>query len=253
MKKYFLFVNGANAGPYSFEELRMMNISSATPVWFEGLGNWSTAGQIPELQSLFYVNPQPQSYYGQQQSGYIPPAYGSPQNYSQPAPVYPAPSSGSSTGKILIIVGSIFVVLIGAAVYFIHTVKERQRHAMQEVDSILQAQAAADAVQATDYSAYVGDYYNYSGGKLQISGTSNDNLEVVLHFESKTGTSCSGDITGTAYLNVGSKEIVVSTANGCELTLEESSNNDGFVVTESGDCGAYHGANCNFGGMYFKQ
>lgn len=58
MKKYFLHLYGQSVGPYSFEELRTMNFAPTTPVWFDGLGNWRNANQIPELQSLFVPNPQ---------------------------------------------------------------------------------------------------------------------------------------------------------------------------------------------------
>ena len=34
------------------EQLNTMQLKSETPVWFDGLQNWTTAGIIPELQSI---------------------------------------------------------------------------------------------------------------------------------------------------------------------------------------------------------
>jgi TonB family protein len=54
MKQYFIYLNGNSVGPYSIEDLRMLRIQSATPVWCEGLAGWKSAGEIPELQVLFF-------------------------------------------------------------------------------------------------------------------------------------------------------------------------------------------------------
>jgi TonB family protein len=53
MKKYFLHINEQTTGPFSPDELRTMNITSSTKVWFEGLDGWKNAGKIPELNYLF--------------------------------------------------------------------------------------------------------------------------------------------------------------------------------------------------------
>jgi hypothetical protein len=53
MKKYFLHNEKEQQGPYDIEELEEMQITRETSVWFEGLSDWTSAGQLDELKSLF--------------------------------------------------------------------------------------------------------------------------------------------------------------------------------------------------------
>ncbi|WP_269240013.1 GYF domain-containing protein [Flavobacterium limnophilum] len=59
MKKYYLHNGTESSGPFDIEELKAKNISKTTPVWFEGMQHWKTAGEIPELTRLFVANPPP--------------------------------------------------------------------------------------------------------------------------------------------------------------------------------------------------
>lgn len=59
MKKYFLHNGSESSGPFSIEELKEKNIGKTTPVWFDGLEHWKTAGDIPELTRLFITSPPP--------------------------------------------------------------------------------------------------------------------------------------------------------------------------------------------------
>lgn len=53
MQKYY-YNDGVNRfGPFTMEELQAKNISAATPVWYDGLPNWTPAGELEELKSLF--------------------------------------------------------------------------------------------------------------------------------------------------------------------------------------------------------
>ncbi|WP_116789251.1 DUF4339 domain-containing protein [Flavobacterium psychrotrophum] len=40
MKQYFTYLNGEQAGPFSFEQLKSKNLYRDTLVWFEGLAEW---------------------------------------------------------------------------------------------------------------------------------------------------------------------------------------------------------------------
>ncbi len=57
MKKYYLHNGTESSGPFDTEELKVKKITKASPVWFEGMQHWKTAGEIPELHHLFVVNP----------------------------------------------------------------------------------------------------------------------------------------------------------------------------------------------------
>lgn len=57
MKKYYLHNGTESSGPFDIEELKVKKITKTTPVWFEGMEQWKTAGEISELNPLFAVIP----------------------------------------------------------------------------------------------------------------------------------------------------------------------------------------------------
>jgi hypothetical protein len=59
MKKYFLHDGTESSGPFDLEELKAKRITKNSPIWFEGMENWKTAGEIPELKTVFVVVPPP--------------------------------------------------------------------------------------------------------------------------------------------------------------------------------------------------
>lgn len=82
--KFYIAVNGNQAGPFSFDQLASQNITPDTLVWFAGQPDWARASTIPQLQSLFSRPAQP---YQQSGQGYQQQPYQQP--YQQPAqPVY---------------------------------------------------------------------------------------------------------------------------------------------------------------------
>ena len=52
MEIYVIF-NNRQAGPYTLDQLRSMPLSPNTPVWYEGLADWTPASQAPVTQVLF--------------------------------------------------------------------------------------------------------------------------------------------------------------------------------------------------------
>jgi hypothetical protein len=59
MKKYFYTDGTNNFGPFSLDELKEKNITRETKVWFQELGDWKKAGEVPELFELFKLLPPP--------------------------------------------------------------------------------------------------------------------------------------------------------------------------------------------------
>ena len=60
MKKYYLHDTEKVIGPYDREELRFRNIKKDTPVWYEGLAEWTTVEKEPELKDLLdHTKPPP--------------------------------------------------------------------------------------------------------------------------------------------------------------------------------------------------
>lgn len=50
--KYYINENGQQYGPFSVEQLRLRGITSETPVWCDGMAQWSKAKNVPELLTI---------------------------------------------------------------------------------------------------------------------------------------------------------------------------------------------------------
>jgi len=59
MRQYFIHDGQNEKGPLDFDSLKTSNIKKDTPIWYEGLDNWTTAGEVEELKKLFVITPPP--------------------------------------------------------------------------------------------------------------------------------------------------------------------------------------------------
>lgn len=59
MKAYFLHDGNQKSGPFTIEELKQKGVEATTLIWFDGLGTWTKAGEIPELQEILLKSPPP--------------------------------------------------------------------------------------------------------------------------------------------------------------------------------------------------
>lgn len=51
--KIWIYLNGLQQGPYSIEQVKLLPVDANTPVWYDGLPQWTPAGQTPLLAPLF--------------------------------------------------------------------------------------------------------------------------------------------------------------------------------------------------------
>lgn len=49
----FIHINGQQQGPYTPEQIRELSIAPDTPVWYQGLADWTPAGIAPATKDLF--------------------------------------------------------------------------------------------------------------------------------------------------------------------------------------------------------
>ncbi|MFZ4477702.1 MAG: GYF domain-containing protein [Saprospiraceae bacterium] len=57
MNNYFVHIDGSEKGPFSFEDLKALNIDRNTMVWYNGLDKWVKAEHVEELKPLFAMIP----------------------------------------------------------------------------------------------------------------------------------------------------------------------------------------------------
>lgn len=58
--QYWINHNGVQSGPHDLEAIKQMGLTSAAYVWREGMADWVKITQMPELQGLYEMVPQPQ-------------------------------------------------------------------------------------------------------------------------------------------------------------------------------------------------
>jgi GYF domain 2 len=59
MRQYFIHDGQSEKGPLDIEQLKLETLKKETPIWFDGLENWSTVGEVEELKDLFKATPPP--------------------------------------------------------------------------------------------------------------------------------------------------------------------------------------------------
>lgn len=69
MPKYFIHNGSEQQGPYTLKELKDRKIKSNTPIWYEGLTDWTEAVNINELKDYFKSTPPP---FGQKEESHPP-------------------------------------------------------------------------------------------------------------------------------------------------------------------------------------
>lgn len=68
MKYYFIIINNKQLGPLTEDQLASVGVKADTPVWNEGLPDWTPAGEVPELKAI--VGPVADNNSGEQAGGY---------------------------------------------------------------------------------------------------------------------------------------------------------------------------------------
>ena len=53
MTYYFIKDGDNELGPFTVKQLKSKSLRKDTPVWFAGLQEWTTAGQVYELKEIF--------------------------------------------------------------------------------------------------------------------------------------------------------------------------------------------------------
>jgi hypothetical protein len=77
MRKYFIHNGETENGPFDIEQLKSMQIKSETPIWYEGLQNWTVAGNVEELKTTIISTSTPPKFenFTQQNSNVHPPSF----------------------------------------------------------------------------------------------------------------------------------------------------------------------------------
>ena len=59
MKEYFYLEGNDQKGPFTLEEIKSKGLSNETLVWFDGIDNWTSLINVPELNTILKKSPPP--------------------------------------------------------------------------------------------------------------------------------------------------------------------------------------------------
>lgn len=115
MRKYFIHNGETENGPFDIEQLKSMQIKNETPIWYEGLQNWTVAGNIEELKAIIISTSTPPKFenFAQQNSNVHPPSFRKTtfetnQNFE--------PKKNNTLRNVLIGVGVLALLFIGISI-----------------------------------------------------------------------------------------------------------------------------------------
>ena len=112
MRKYFIHNGETENGPFDIEQLKSMQIKSEMPIWYEGLQNWTVAGNVEELKAIIISTSTPPKFenFTQQNSNVHPPSFRKT-NFETNQNIEPKKSK--TLRNVLIGVGVLAIVFIG--------------------------------------------------------------------------------------------------------------------------------------------
>jgi hypothetical protein len=96
MKKYYYNDGKEQHGPFTLDELKAQGINRNTPVWYEGLPQWTEAGKISEIASYF------------------------PPSISSSLPPIPSPTQRPQKRNYTVLYTVIAIIVFGFTYVFIH-------------------------------------------------------------------------------------------------------------------------------------
>lgn len=147
MKKYFLNDGTGQQGPFSLEELKEKNLKADSPVWYEGLPDWTTVGALDELKDVLMHTPPP--YHASQPVEEVKPAAAVTATpvAAKAAEVKPASKSAanSSKKKTAWLSWVLYALVLGGVGYFVYDSMQKDKAAKGNATASNGSGASADS------------------------------------------------------------------------------------------------------------
>jgi hypothetical protein len=174
MKRYFLHNGHAQMGPFDIDDLKTKDITKQTSIWYEGLQDWITADNVPELQSLFVNAPPP----FQQQKIFIEEEHNPISNASY----YLNNQKKKSPYRIFGIVITLLVLMLAGKLIYDQI---DQQNAIASRQNMINVEEDAKRLVKNNITSYVkaelSDYlYSTLGGIKNLSVVVNNNTDYII-------------------------------------------------------------------------
>jgi len=175
MKKYYLHNGTDQHGPYDIEEIKAKGISKETPIWYEGLADWTIAEAIDELKDLFQINfPPPYN-------PKLPESLPFQKKQIEPTTHAQLPKKSKSKRTAFIIV--FFIIVVGLILINQHhnTTASEKSSADSYQEKVMTVEEIEHS-QPNNFLIATGNYNeNFLGDKLKVHGTITNNATVATY------------------------------------------------------------------------
>ena len=142
MRQYFIHDGQSEKGPLDIEQLKLENLKKETPIWFDGLENWTTVGDVEELKDLVKSTPPPLK--KAEPISSTPPKIETTQTFSKPQSIV-EPAKQKSNVLLYSVLG--FIALFGIISWLVYqnnnqssTLKDVQEKVTQQDQQLTQQQ-----------------------------------------------------------------------------------------------------------------
>lgn len=164
MKKYFLHNGTEQQGPFDLDELKTKHIKKDTPIWYDGIPDWTAAENIEELKEILKTS--------------TPPPFTTKQPTPPPINTYPSQQESNSTKskpkkkrKAVRIILILFIVLvaIGGVFFVIGNMNNSSRDDGSSYQEKVMTVEEIERSQPTSFLSASGTYEeNFWGTKFTI-------------------------------------------------------------------------------------
>lgn len=193
MKKYYLHTGNEQQGPFDLHELGRKNLRHDTPVWFDGLSDWTLAYNVEELRELIKRSMPPESVHKtvnpplllKQQLPPIPPALA-------------ASKKKKDKSELFVIGGAIVLLVIAILVYEMNeNILSKSKTNSNSYQNKVTSVAEIEKANPKQFLTVSGTFNpNLFGTKVTIQGVVTNkatvanykDVEVKIIFYSETGT-----------------------------------------------------------------
>lgn len=177
MKKFFLHNGTEQQGPFDIEDLKTKNISRETPIWYEGLVEWTTVEKIEELKTLFISTPPP---FGATKM--TPPPI---QKIKLQSASQPKKKKENRLGTILQLigkVGAVTLIIVFVINYFSNNSDGVTNTDTQTYQEKVMTVEEIESSQPTNFLTASGKYNeNFWGTKIKVHGVINNSATVATY------------------------------------------------------------------------
>jgi|WetSurMetagenome_2_1015567.scaffolds.fasta_scaffold105161_2 hypothetical protein len=178
MKKFYIFTGTEQQGPFDISELKIKNIKRETPIWYEGLSDWTTAGKIEELNDIFSTTTPPPF-----EPRTPPPPPIQEQELPEQKVKLQAPKKKKHTRWVILIVFIIVVAIIAAIVVSnIQGTKNNSRQSNTTYQEKVMTVEEIEKSKPTEFLTVRGTYQeNFWGDKINVDCTITNNATVATY------------------------------------------------------------------------